>query len=419
MSRYPLKKIKYCYNFSTGFTPSTENKEFYCEPSTGYTWITIGDLNSEEVFESSQNITEKAISGKQNQLVKKGSLLFSFKLSVGKVAFAGKDLYTNEAIASFNSNKYNLKFLYYSAPHFIKKNANINIYGAPILNQDLIRNAKVPFPSIENQNKIVKFLDRKNEQITSQISLLKDEIEQLNLYKQSLIDEFVLKGNYDDSKLSRSYFEWMGRIPSNWKIDKFGRICKVITDFVASGSFADLNKNVIYRDSPDYAMLVRTTDLSNKSKNNSYIYVDKHAYDFLKNSNLYGGELILPNIGSIGEVYMVPKLYEKMTLAPNSIMLKTKYCDRYYYYLFLSTAYKRKLIEMAESAVQTKFNKTQFRQMKALVPPIEEQIKIAQALDMKVEKINYLIKAKEDKIDEFNNYFNSLTFEYVSGIKEI
>ena len=80
-----------------------------------------------------------------------------------------------------------------------------------------------------------------------------------------------------------SGIEWIGEIPIDWNVKKLSNVAKKITDFVASGSFADLNKNVTYLDEPDYALLVRTADMSGTK--DKKVYINKHAYDFLKNSN--------------------------------------------------------------------------------------------------------------------------------------
>lgn len=416
---YPLKKIKYIYDFKTGFTPETSDSASYSKDENGYDWITISDMKGKYISKSSQKLTEKGVKGRGKLLVKKGSLLYSFKLSVGKVAFAEKDLYTNEAIASFYSDEYDLNYLYYTAPLYIEKNANINIYGAKILNQELIRNAKIPFPSLEKQKKIVEILDKKISVIDEQIKMYMNEIFEAYKYRQSIINEITLKGLNKSVKLIKK-IDWIGEIPEHWIIDKFNRICNVITDYVASGSFADLAKNVTYKEDEDYAMLIRTTDLSNKNKNTSPLYVDKHSYKFLKNSNLFGGEIILPNIGaSIGDVYIVPKLYERMTLGPNSILIKTKYVDKYYYYLFSTQQYRNALIIMGESSAQSKFNKTNFKQFKGVIPPIDEQKEIVEVLDKKCEEIDDYIRIKKNKVEELKLYKKTLTYEYVSGVKEV
>ena len=168
------------------------------------------------------------------------------------------------------------------------------------------------------------------------IEKTKTTIEDYKKYKQSIITEAVTKGLNPDVEMKDSGIEWIGEIPKEWELNKINRIFNTITDYVASGSFADLAKNVIYLDFPNYARLIRTVDISRKRENIQPVYINEDSYNFLKNSNLFG-ELILPNIGaSVGDVYLVPKLYEKMSLAPNLIMLKTNQKIRYYYYFFLS-----------------------------------------------------------------------------------
>lgn len=200
---------------------------------------------------------------------------------------------------------------------------------------------------------------------------------------------------YDSYKSSG--IEWIGDIPSHWEFRKFNHICRIITDFVASGSFADLRENVQYLSEPDYAMLVRTTDLANPDINEGRVYISKESYTFLSNSNLFGGEVILPNVGSVGSVYMVPQnLYERMSLAPNSIMFKTKCSDRFYFYYFLSFPGNKTLVDLAQSTTLAKFNKTDLRAIRVLFPSPSEQKSIAVYLDTECKKIDDLI-AKEEK----------------------
>lgn len=194
-----------------------------------------------------------------------------------------------------------------------------------------------------------------------------------------------------------SGIEWIGNIPSHWEFRRFNHICKIVTDFVASGSFADLRENVQYLTEPDYAMLVRTTDLANPDVVDGRVYISKQSYDFLSNSNLFGGEVILPNVGSVGSVYMVPHdMYERMSLAPNAIMFKTKYSDRFYYYYFLSFPGNKSLTDLAQSTTLAKFNKTDLRALRVLFPTPDEQAAIADYLDVECKKIDSLI-AKEEK----------------------
>ena len=208
---------------------------------------------------------------------------------------------------------------------------------------------------------------------------------------------------------------WIGNIPQNWKIRKFQQLCKIITDYVASGSFADLRNNVSYLDEPDYAMLVRTTDLANSSRSTEKVYISKESYDFLNNSNLFGGEIILPNIGSIGDAYLVPSdLYKKMSLAPNAIMFRTNQSDKFFYYYFLCDAGSNQLKEIAASTAMPKFNKTQLRQLNVVEPPLSEQQAIAAYLDEKCGEIDSLISIQEEMISELLAYKQAVITEAVT-----
>ena len=155
------------------------------------------------------------------------------------------------------------------------------------------------------------------------------------------------------------------------------------TDFVASGSFASLRENVKYYDEPEYAILVRTKDFQN-GFTKGLVYTDQHGYDFLANSNLFGGELILPNIGaSIGKVFIVPKLSRRMTLAPNSIMVKC-FDDthkKWLQYLFISPFGQEQLRIISSSTAQGKFNKTDLRALYVPIPPQKEQQRILKEIE--------------------------------------
>ena len=208
---------------------------------------------------------------------------------------------------------------------------------------------------------------------------------------------------------------WIGEIPKEWFIDKMNRICPVITDFVASGSFADLAENVVYLNEPDYAMLVRTADVSGKGNNLKPVYVSKQSYDFLHNSNLCGGELLLPNIGaSVGDVYIVPRLYEHMTLGPNAIIVRTRFVDEYFYYFFYCDAGRRSVISISQSTAQPKFNKTDFRQIRACVPPLKEQQRIANFLDAKCAEIDSVLEQTKASIEEYKALKQSVITEAVT-----
>ena len=314
----------------------------------------MADFNYDKGILNLDNVTYRNILPQQlaGRTVRKGDLILEKS--------GGGDLYPVGRVVRVNSDQ---KATCSNFAHTIATNSNIssnflyyyffNLYSKGVsrlfFNQTTgIQNLKVGdylsqdmyAPSKSEQEAIANYLDKKTAEIDKIIAEREKKIELLNELKSSIISRAVTKGINPHAKMKDSGIDWIGEIPENWEMKKMNLVCKVITDFVASGSFADLKDNVTYMDHDDYAMLIRTADLSKKSNTISHVYVNRESYEFLSNSNLFGNEIILPNIGaSIGDVYMVPKaMYEHMTLGPNSIMVKTRYNDFYYYSSFGSKA---------------------------------------------------------------------------------
>lgn len=213
-------------------------------------------------------------------------------------------------------------------------------------------------------------------------------------------------------EMKDSGIQWVGIIPKDWSSLKLQYACKKITDFTASGSFADLAANVTYLDDEEYAMLVRTADLSAK-REIGRVYVDKHAYDYLYNSNLFGGEIILPNIGSVGNVYYYEPMYKHATLAPNAIMLCSDY-NRYFYYLFMTKPAEEALNRLSNATTQAKFNKTQLRKMKVILPDKDTQNRIVSFLDTKCAEIDALTADIEKEIETLEEYKKSVIYQSIT-----
>lgn len=192
------------------------------------------------------------------------------------------------------------------------------------------------------------------------------------------------------------------KVPANWCWTQLGTYIDFATDYVANGSFASLKQNVAYYKEENYAILVKTQDFSN-SFTEDLTYTDKHGYDFLKKSVLYGGELILSNIGSIGKVFRVPQLNKPMTLAPNSIMIKcrreTDY-DLLYYYL-LSPFGTEQLYSITTGTAVKKFNKTDLKTIYLPLPPLPEQQRIVDRIESLFAKLDEAKQKAQDALDSF------------------
>ena len=113
-------------------------------------------------------------------------------MSIGKVAFAGCDLYTNEAIITIEKEpKVNLNYFYYSLPVFLVLNAKENIYGAKLLNQGLISNTPIPLPPEDVQDVIADYLENRSKEINEQVSLIQIQIDKQKELRIAVINDAV------------------------------------------------------------------------------------------------------------------------------------------------------------------------------------------------------------------------------------
>lgn len=165
------------------------------------------------------------------------------------------------------------------------------------------------------------------------------------------------------------------QLPKGWAWSRLETITSVITDYVANGSFASLKENVKTYKEKNYALFVRTVDFANNFQKD-LSYIDKESYDFLEKSKLFGGELMLSNIGaSIGKVFKVPYFDIPMSLAPNSIILRffDDITSDYFEFVFKSFVGQNYLQYLSGGAAMPKFNKTDLRAMIVPLAPLNEQ----------------------------------------------
>ncbi|WP_324700430.1 restriction endonuclease subunit S [Pantoea agglomerans] len=225
---WTVSKVKYLAPFQVGWTPPTKNDANFIGDNL---WVNISDLKDKFISSTAKFISDKAAKEASMDITPKGSLLYSFKLSVGAVSFAGCDLYTNEAIASFLSHaQLPLSYLYYALPIFIIENASTNIYGAKILNQELIKNSFLLAPPHGEAEKVANFLDHETAKIDNLIAKQQQLIELLKEKRQAVISHAVTKGLDPDVPMKDSGVEWLGGIPQHWGVTRLKYECRNIVD---------------------------------------------------------------------------------------------------------------------------------------------------------------------------------------------
>lgn len=273
------------------------------------------------------------------------------------------------------------------------------------LNFDGIKKILLTRPKIEEQQTIATYLDQKCTQIDALITNQQKQIEKLKAYKQSLITETVTKGLNPDVPMKDSGVEWIGEIPEDWEIIKYGKICKVKSNLVHPSEYLDY-----IQVAPDNIEKGSGKLLPCLTVKENGIVSDNHLF--------FKGQLLYSKIRPI---------LNKVTIAPfdglcsaDIYPIETNQDYRYMMYFMLSNLFLVQVKMFTENRVKMpKINQEELAQITSSIPPIEEQQAIVSYLDQKCTQIDNLISIKQRKIEKLQQYKKSLIYEYVTGKKEV
>lgn len=167
MEGWNTKSLGEVCEISLGKTPARNSPSLWDpDKATGNVWLSIADLPSVGVrplvSQSSEHISDAG--ARQCRIVKEGTLLVSFKLTIGRLATAGRDLYTNEAIAALtplDSDRFAEGYLYWYLSFFDWQKAAENDHKikGKTLNKAKLKLLPVLIPPLAEQRRIVAILD--------------------------------------------------------------------------------------------------------------------------------------------------------------------------------------------------------------------------------------------------------------------
>lgn len=301
---------------------------------------------------------------------------------------------------------------------------NLRQYSAaaalPGLAVSKILSLKVPLPPFEERVQIANFINNKTKKLDRLIIEKEAFINLLQEKRQALISHVVTKGLDDNVKMKPSGIDWIGDIPEHWTVSSFRYITKILTDYTANGSFADLKANVEYKDEPSYARLVRLTDLRKNLENSNGVWIDKHSYEYLSKSALFGGEFLLANVGAYaGLFYQMPHDKGYASLAPNMFM--ARFDEKVVSEEFMAIAgqsdsvHKQLRLLATSSAAQPKLNKDDFKSIRFAYPSLEEQSLIAEKVRIESEKYDSLLSEVEKSLVLLKEHRTALISAAVTG----
>ncbi|WP_288652793.1 restriction endonuclease subunit S [uncultured Methanosphaera sp.] len=184
-SDWNKKNLKDIAIIKMGFTPSTKKEEYW---NGNIKWLAVSDMGSKYISKTKKHITKIAIGKKE--IIKKDTLVMSFKLTIGKLGILKEDMYSNEAICNFQwkNKNINTEFMYYYL-----SSINLKKYGSQAakgitLNKETLNMIPIRIPSYETQINIVNILSN----IDIKLEYLSKKINYEKRYKKGLLQKMFV-----------------------------------------------------------------------------------------------------------------------------------------------------------------------------------------------------------------------------------
>ena len=268
----------------------------------------------------------------------------------------------------------------------------------------------LPLPNTQQQEKIVRFVQKKVCGIDNLIAHEQAMIEELKAYKQSVITEAVTKGLDKSVPVKDSGVEWMGEVPESWCVLATKRLFLVVSGATPKSDKSEFwDGNIKWITPADY----KTEDI--------YINGGKRSITEagLKSCNttmIPPNNIIFSKRAPIGAVAI-----NNSELCTNqgclACIAKEDLAVKYFYYVMSVFTEQYEFLGTGTTFKEISLNV--FKDFLLPYPHIQEQIQIADYLDKECANIDSLITIKQQKIEELKEYKKSLIYEYVTGKKEV
>lgn len=273
-----------------------------------------------------------------------------------------------------------------------------------------------PSPPIEEQEAIAEELDKRTKELDHAINLVSRQLETLDGYRKSLIQETVTKGLDLTVDMKPSGYEYLGSIPSTWGMSPLLYLGEMQNGISKDGdSFGSGYPFVSYGDVYRNVFLPRAVEgLVESNSEERYRYsVKKNDAFFTRTSE---------TIDEIGFASVCLESIENATFAgflirfrPNTCKLNMRFAAYYFRSENLRAYFAREMVSVTRASLSQNL----LGRLVVPLPPLDEQERIANYLDSKYSVVDRLIAGKRKQLETLRAQRQSLIYEYVTGKRRV
>ncbi len=275
---------------------------------------------------------------------------------------------------------------------------------------DEMKQIKVAFPPIEEQQSMASYLDKATAEIDKAIAQQQHMIDLLNERKQIIIQRAVTKGLDENVEMKDSGVDWIGEIPAHWQVKKL--------KYIANTNSGSTPRNISGKGGPSSNIKwVRTTDLNNDIVTDTSEYLSKQEMASASCPLLEPNTVLISMYGGSGSFGKIGILGIEATInqALCSISANDDIQPKYLFY-YLQSVNKIWMKFAASSRKDPNLNQQIIRNIHIAYPQSkDEQDMVVGMLEKSIREVNYGISQYESLISTLQERKQIIISEVVTG----
>lgn len=406
---WSVKKFKYVASLYTGNSIRDSEKDNYTDKRDARPYIATKHIEADNNKIDYENGLYVKYNDTSFRIAKRGSTLMCIE---GGSAGKKKGILTQDVsfvnkLCCFEPNfRIDSKYLFYylMSPNYEEdfKTRITGLIGGVSVSELL--NMSIITPPLFEQQAIADYLDETCSKIDEIIAEAKASIDEYKELKQSVIFEAVTKGLNKNVDMKQCSVNWLDEIPSTWESIRLKYLLTEINNRSETGTEQPLSVSQVMGVVPSYMIAVANPTAS---------YVGQKIVE--------PNDIVFNKLKAHLGVFFMSKYHG--LVSPDYAVYRTndKVIPKYVEYLFHTSAciseFKKYISGVAEGLMRL-YTSDLFN-IRICLPKVDEQIKIVEYVENKVELFNSLISEKESLINDLEAYKKSLIYEVVTGKRRV
>lgn len=384
--------------------------KFLCKQNLEKTSSKSNYVGLENIESNTSNyIASNIVPSGENIKFSKGDILFGklrpYLAKVWRAEFNGCCSSEFFVLTAKEINPDYLKLVLIS-PSFIEL-VNGSTFGAkmPRSNWEFVGNQFIPVPPLEIQRCIAYFVAKSTLNIDALSKISQSKLELLSTYRQSLITRAVTKGLDHNVEMKASGVQWIGNMPSHWRICRVKNLFSVVCGATPSPNPQYWNGNINWIGPSD---MDEIGDVSSGKRS-----ITREGYESCGTTLVPQGSLVLSTRAPVGKVNIAKEELCTNQGCKSLVPLGSKNYTKYYY--FVLQAAKDQLIQDSSGTTFLELSTSALSDELLPLPSLDEQKRIVSFLE-KIDEMVLELKVKlSDSIRLLNEYRSNLISAAVTG----